>query len=138
MGPRMKYQLYVTGLLLLGLSLIAGCGGESGPKRVSVSGTVEHAGQPLAKGSVSYLPTAGGPAATTGIVDGRYEFTSETGPVAGPQQVVVRSAAPGKGLGEEAQADPKGKFSNTEQKTWKLDADVPDEDSWENNLTLPE
>lgn len=70
----------------------SGCGHDSGPQRFPVHGRVSRAGAELSEGSISFLPADGneGPAASTGIVDGEYRFTTQDGPVAGPHRVVVR------------------------------------------------
>ncbi len=45
----------------------------------------------VVQGSISFLPASNtvGPAATTAIVNGRYEFTSENGPYSGNYRVIV-------------------------------------------------
>ena len=65
---------------------------------MAVGGTVIRAGAPLASGMISFRPAKGGPgpAATTSIRAGRYQFDSRDGPMSGPQQVVILLAVEGK------------------------------------------
>jgi hypothetical protein len=72
--------------------------GEGRPGRRAVYGEVRVGGQPVAKGSISFYPAEGqaGPAANTAIVNGRFRFSRNDGPFAGPHHVVlayVRDAA---------------------------------------------
>ncbi len=122
-----------TSVCLAALSIIIGCGGGEGPERIVVSGKVERGGQPLGNASISYLPADGhqGPAATTGIVDGRYSFTAESGPVAGPHQVVIRLSAPGKDFDAKAEKEQAGGPSS-----WQLKADVPEQGPWEKDFVV--
>lgn len=65
--------------------------GEGHPGRQPVYGEVKLAGNPAARGSISFYPAEGhaGPAANTGIVNGRYHFSKQDGPFAGPHHVVL-------------------------------------------------
>jgi len=47
------------------VSVCAGCGGETGPKRYEVIGVVSFDGQPLPDGDIQFLPAEG-----TGTIDG--------------------------------------------------------------------
>lgn len=64
--------------------------GSSADRR-PLHGRVEVGGVGVARGSISFLPTAGnsGPAATASIVDGGYNFTKESGPHGGPHRVLI-------------------------------------------------
>ncbi len=75
------------------LSLV-GCGSDSNPRR-AIYGNIRIDGLEDGNGSISFFPTDGnrGPAASTAIVAGRYEFTKENGPYAGPHRVMVGIAA---------------------------------------------
>jgi hypothetical protein len=81
--------------LVLVLAVIAGCAagcGEPPAKpRTALSGKVTLDGRTNFIGQVRFHPAKGnvGPVAATVIRNGAYSFTSENGPVAGPQQVVV-------------------------------------------------
>jgi hypothetical protein len=84
-----------VGLLLAGVALSAtlGCGGTDGPDRVAVTGTVLLDGQPLSSGVIRFIPTGEthGPAAAATITNGRYETTSEQGPVPGTHRVEIEA-----------------------------------------------
>lgn len=99
-----RYLILVfAGAVLLGF---AGCSGQKGPKKVSVSGEVTLDGNPIPDGEVIFRPTDGeGTPAAGKIKDGKY--TLECTP--GPKKVTVtamRSVAGAKGgkleTGEEA------------------------------------
>ena len=74
-----------------GLLLMAGCGGNENPGRRPLYGTVRVDGDLVTTGTITLLPAENhsGVAASTSIVDGRYQFTEESGPVAGPHRVIV-------------------------------------------------
>jgi len=80
--------------VLLSLScavvLLSGCGGVESVRH-PLHGTVRVDGVEIENGSISFLPTRGtlGTPATTLIVRGEYEFTTETGPFSGRHRVVV-------------------------------------------------
>src|SRR5262249_1430926 len=62
-----------SGLLLLA----AGCADDGIPPRYPVSGTVTYKGQPLASGSINFIPESeSGRGATGTIIDGRYSLTT--------------------------------------------------------------
>jgi len=123
-----------TGLLVL---LLVGCSGGDGPDRVPLSGEVTRAGSPVARGTVSFLPAEGhsGPAATTGIAEGRYQFSKTDGPVAGPHQVIVSLALDDKT--SPPQAAGRSPSSATPPKSrWELPVTVPATKPFEYNVTL--
>ena len=119
------------------LALLAGCSG-GGPDRIPLRGTVQVAGQPLSAGSISLMPAKGhgGPAATTSIAAGRYEFTRENGPAAGPHRVIVRLTTPDKAMmlskaaGQAPPPEPPGKTR------WELQTEVPDREPAEYDVKL--
>lgn len=86
--------LYCLAVALLMVPLaISGCGRS----RVAFSGEVLRAGQPVELGFVSFQPIGertSGPAANVPVEFGKYEFTRENGPVAGPHRVTVNVAVP--------------------------------------------
>lgn len=103
------------------LALIAGCG-ESPPLRLEIGGAVTIEETPVAEGSIVFLPTEGqsGPAASTRIVDGRYQFQASDGPFPGTYRVQVQVASPGSSrtaVGQQAGKRQPGDDSG--------DADVP-------------
>ena len=133
MAKHMTTSLVRTTVCLASLLPVIGCGGGEGPERIAVSGEVRRGGQPLTNASISYLPDAGhaGPAATTGIIDGQYRFTTQTGPVAGPHRVVIRLSAPGNVFREKDEKRPASGPSS-----WQFKADVPERGPWENDFVL--
>jgi hypothetical protein len=79
----------LTGAMVIG---VIGCGGGStGPQRLAVSGAVTVAGQPVAEGSVKFVPSSGttGPVAAAMIREGRYSLLAAEGPVGGRHEVVI-------------------------------------------------
>lgn len=87
-------SIWLLTSLLLSIA-IAGCGGSDGPPRVAVRGTVTFDGQPLDRGSIEFIPTAGthGPMAAAEIVDGKYDLDDDLGPVVGKLRVEIHSIA---------------------------------------------
>lgn len=83
----------VVSAVLVSLS-VAGCGQESRWQRLPVSGTVTLDGEPLAGGTITFVPLKGaaGPKARTSVVDGSFEFDADRGPVAGTMRVEIHSA----------------------------------------------
>lgn len=69
----------------------AGCGSTTGPARFPIRGTVRIGSVPASEGQVRFVPSQGhtGPVAATSIRDGRYEFSAEEGPTAGPHDVSI-------------------------------------------------
>ncbi len=67
-----------------------GCG-DSVSLNQPISGTVTIDGTPIESGSISFLPERGtdGPAATTTISSGKYQFTNANGPYTGGHQVMI-------------------------------------------------
>ena len=81
--------------VLVGLvTLLPGCGKAGGLVRLPVRGTVLLSNGEKLSGSVTFVPTEGrsGPAATTALVEGRYEFDQTNGPTAGRHRVIVKRA----------------------------------------------
>lgn len=77
-------------LAVLGSAIAAGCG-SSGPERVAVAGTVMLDGQPLALGTVQFVPEADttGPAAFATVKGGYFELPESEGPPSGTFRVEV-------------------------------------------------
>ena len=110
---------------LLGFAvLLIGCGKDSGVVRLPVGGKVVRAdGKPLS-GSITFLPAEGrpGPAATTRLVDGKYQFDRSNGPTAGPSRVIVKQVIPkGKMLAERNSAPPNPAQSSAPAGGGKMD-----------------
>ncbi len=68
-----------------------GCGGQKGPERASVHGTVTVDGQPVEQGTISFAPTDGneGPSAGGNIENGQYDIPIKLGPVLGMHLVAI-------------------------------------------------
>jgi hypothetical protein len=79
--------------ILVGLcALLAGCGRDSEIVRLPVRGDVTLSGGEQFNGSITLIPASGqrGPAATTTVKDGNYQFDRTNGPTAGPHHVVIK------------------------------------------------
>lgn len=123
----------IPGTLILLLAVACGCGGAAdGLRRVAVEGAVIRDGTPVPHGSVAFIPGEGvpGPAASTAIDAGRYEFTPENGPVPGPQTVIVTSMPP---KDELMKAQHSGQ---TPQTRWEFSVTVPEATAYEFDLDL--
>ena len=81
----MRFAWCLSGSLILA---IAGCGESS--DRLAFSGNVTVAGLPVT-GAIRFIPVENGPMATTGIDNGRYQFTNVTGPLPGDYSVMIES-----------------------------------------------
>jgi len=71
----------------------AGCGGETGPRRYRVQGTVTYDGQPLQFGRISFVPDAAkgtkGPPGYALVREGRYDTDAVDGKGAVPGAIRV-------------------------------------------------
>jgi hypothetical protein len=67
------------------------CRHGDGLARVEVRGNVTYQGAPVEHGVITFRPVHGskGPAAGTGIVDGKFFLPADKGPIAGPHEVEV-------------------------------------------------
>jgi hypothetical protein len=77
---------------LLGLLLLAGCGGYSESDKVPVRGRVSWEGTPVEFGAIAFVPTPntrGLEAVSTTIQGGEYSFDAERGPVPGEYRVQI-------------------------------------------------
>jgi len=77
-----------SGLILLIVPFVAGCGRPSGPQRAAVRGKVSLDQAPLKAGVIRFTPKKG-PVALTRIEDGRYELNSADGPVLGTNSIEI-------------------------------------------------
>lgn len=103
-GPLAVRRPTISWLLGLGLLVAAVIGGgcrESGPQRVSVSGTVTLDGHPLEEGAILFTPIDGtpGPKAAAAIVDGQFHLDTESGPPVGRLRVAITNQRPPQYLG---------------------------------------
>jgi hypothetical protein len=79
-------------LALLSLLTAVGCGGPD--NRAEITGTVRLNGEPLATGSISFVPTDGtvGPSSGGEIINGKYHVPRTKGVAVGKNLVSIRSA----------------------------------------------
>jgi hypothetical protein len=71
---------------------VSACRNDDGRRRVEVRGKVTYQDAPVERGLITFRPASGsrGPAAGTGIVDGKFLIPAEKGPIAGPYEVEVK------------------------------------------------
>ncbi len=122
----------VRSLLLVLLMTVVGCGGNDGPRRVAVAGTVTRDGAAIETGSVAILPSEGnsGPGANGAIEGGEFEFDSSNGPTPGPHVAVIRSMIA---------KDELMRLQATGQEpkmTWEFPLEIPDESSFHHDFVL--
>lgn len=77
--------------LLTALCVITITACDSPRTRQPITGAVKVDGQAVERGSITLLPDQGhrGPAASSAIADGKYQFTSENGPTPGKHRVII-------------------------------------------------
>jgi hypothetical protein len=86
-------------------ALVSGCGGDDGPVKYEVTGTVTVNGEPLDEGDIRFLPEDGrGTVGATRITDGAFTLMSE----AGAKRVEIRSAKEREGTGGLPRTQPPG------------------------------
>ena len=82
-------------LLFAMLAAVAciGCGGQKGPLRVAVKGSVAVDGQSLKSGMIRFIPTGQtkGPAAVAMIKNGAYALSRSNGPIVGMHRVEIEA-----------------------------------------------
>jgi len=105
----------------------AGCGGDAGPARYDLSGTVTYDDRPVPAGYILFAPDKSqgnqGPGAQADIRDGHYQTPAGQGAVGGPHVVTI-SGFDGVAFGEGPATNPMGKplFA-----TYQTKADLPKE-----------
>jgi hypothetical protein len=79
--------------LLFAAALLAGCGGNQGPERSLVSGTITYAGKPISAGTIRFvpLPTCPAPASAADIVDGQYKVNMHGGVPVGTHRIQIEA-----------------------------------------------
>jgi hypothetical protein len=87
-----KSPLFSALLVLFSLYL-ASCSGESAPQRIAAHGTVKLDGELLQKGQIRFIPSGdtSGPSAAAPIVDGKYLFTEDDGPIVGTNRIEIEA-----------------------------------------------
>ncbi len=123
-------RIYSSGMLVLGMLLIAGCGAEKSSDVYTVSGEITYDGKPLPKGNISFEPDASksnqGPGATAEITDGKYEMMPGKGISGGPYILVINGYDGVPVASGEGGMDPKGKVLF---QSYRTTADLPREDT---------
>jgi hypothetical protein len=85
-----RHLQYIIAIAML--VSVAACRKSDGLQRVEVQGNVTYQGAPAEHGLITFRPATGssGPAAGTGIINGKYFIPAEKGPVAGPHEVEIK------------------------------------------------
>jgi hypothetical protein len=83
--------LFLVGALTVGV--LTGCGGDRGPERAVVSGTVSYNGKPVPEGMVRFMPGADSQAPIAGatITDGKYHVDMHGGVPVGSPRVSIEA-----------------------------------------------
>jgi hypothetical protein len=83
----------------IAVAVLAGCGGDKGPERVVVTGTVTYNGKPIPTGTVQFTPvqTSLVPAAGADITDGKYRADIHGGVPVGTHNIAIEAYRPVKG-----------------------------------------
>jgi hypothetical protein len=78
------------------MASMIGCGGTDGPERAVVHGKVTYMGQPIEKGDIRFVPTAGTKAPVSGakIENGEYRADIKGGVPVGTHQVQISAFRP--------------------------------------------
>lgn len=123
----------LRGCGLAALVILAGCGGDEGPPRYSLSGTVTFEGESIPFGWMIFAPE-NGPGATANIEDGKYHTPPGWGTVGGPHTIEVvafgKKPEPQTYVDGAPQEEQQGGFSCT------LQRDIPKEAStWDIQIT---
>jgi hypothetical protein len=110
---RSPHWLIRVGLVLsLGCAIttvfLSGCGGNRGPERVIVSGTVTYHGKPIAVGTIRFVPagTSGMPASGAFIENGTYRADGQGGVPVGTSKVEIDAFRPVSRPGQPAAVAP--------------------------------
>jgi len=121
---------------------LAGCGERNSVSRLPIKGTVSfNTGEKL-RGAVTFIPAEGhnGPAATTAIIDGQYQFNATNGPTPGPHRVIVkRIDASGRfpeARGGTQKADSKSATNPTAKVEWTFSCNLSSTDAGPRDFTL--
>lgn len=106
-----NWRLYVAACLAI-FALLGCSHDETGSERASVSGVVNLNGTPLPEGTIRFVPvdSNSGPKVSVTVVEGKFEATSEHGPMVGINRIEFDSldgpAFDDEGMLAELQADP--------------------------------
>lgn len=83
--------------LFFALSLV-GCGGNDGPKRYRVTGTITFKGEPVPVGYIQFIPEppSRGPEGFAEVLDGKFSTNNYgRGVIGGPHKVVIEGSSGG-------------------------------------------
>lgn len=74
-------------------TFLTGCGGDQGPERVVVSGTVTYNGKPIPEGDIRFMPVAASavPMAGAEIKDGKYKVDGRGGVPVGTYKIEIEA-----------------------------------------------
>jgi len=141
--PALKFSSFAALWILLGLcTTLAGCGGRNSASRLPIRGTVSFSTGQKLRGAITFVPAEGhaGPAATTAIVDGRYQFDATNGPTPGPHRVIVkridsRGRLP-ESRGDSQKADAKSVTNPALKVEWTFACDLKATDVGPRDFTL--
>ncbi len=88
-----RISSFLLGCVLAVALLSGGCGRNRGPERVVVSGTVTFKGEPVANGTIRFVPdpSSGMPTAGTVIKDGKYNAERFGGVPVGTHKVQIEA-----------------------------------------------
>ena len=83
--------LHLYAACFITAALMSGCGGDRGPERVVVSGTITYNGKPISRGLIRFVPDAKSsvPSAAAEIVDGQYRAASYGGVAVGTHKIEI-------------------------------------------------
>jgi hypothetical protein len=78
---------------LVAALLCSGCGGDRGPERVVVSGTVNYNGNPIPEGTIQFMPSgaSAAPAAMASIAAGKYAADGKGGVAVGEYTLQIEA-----------------------------------------------
>lgn len=110
-------RLVVAGMVTV-IGFLCGCGGErGGPTRYPVSGSVRYGDEPLAAGTVQFIPDGSkgnqGPGTSAAVSGGRYATAPGQGTIGGPH--LVRVMGYDSGPADSGEAAPVPLFANYEE-----------------------
>jgi hypothetical protein len=135
-------HLPFTLLALIALIIASGCSGNTDVVRLPVSGTVALSNGEKLSGSITFVPATGhtGPAATTLLGDGHYQFDRTNGPTAGPHQLIVKKL-PSKSVllesrGGKKPAESVGAAPLQRKTQWTLLVDFAENGPYQRDFTL--
>jgi hypothetical protein len=123
--------------MLFGIAAVgigSGCGGGAPTQaRVPLTGNVTYNSKPVASGLLVLQPLGAGQPVSTSIIDGKYSFTTGTGPLAGRHHVTITRtgaeeiAQVNRGMGEGGRRFPPPRRPVNrpgEKNIFELDADI--------------